>query len=159
MCQPARASRADVSPNESSGYPCTVLLVDPDPVAAHAAMSLLEADGCTVFPVSSFATAVHLIDVIVTSVILFDPAAQAAPVDTFGFAALMQRTAGVPVILFTAANITEWQARAAGFAALVRKPYDAAALIDTVRAAARLAAGYHGPSRRAPRGMRSEFGR
>lgn len=143
----------------SPGYPCTVLLIDADPASADAAMALLEGEGCSVFPVPNLATAVRLLDVVLAGVILFDPAQQGGGEDTSGFAALLGRAAGVPVLLFSAAAIDQEQARAAGFAGVVRKPYDAATLINAVRAAARLSAEYEGPPRRAPRGTHVPQGR
>jgi DNA-binding response OmpR family regulator len=133
-----------------------VLVVDADPAATDAVMALLEGEGCTVFPVPSFATAVHLLDVMVTGVILFDPFPAAAATDTSGFASLMPHALGVPVMMFTATAIEDAEARDAGFAGLIRKPYDAAELIAAVRAAARIAAEYDGPPRRAPRGVNIE---
>jgi DNA-binding response OmpR family regulator len=148
---PLPASEGDALP-PAPGYPCTVLLVDADAAATDAAMALLEAEGCSVFPVPSLATAVRLLDLMIAGVILYDPSSTEDTDDTGGFDALLHRAEGVPVVLFSGADIDRDQARAAGFAGVVRKPYDVASLIAAVRAAARLSAEYVGPPRRAPRG-------
>jgi DNA-binding NtrC family response regulator len=148
---PLPASEGDSFP-PSPGYPCTVLLVDADAASAGAALTLLEAEGCSVFPVPNFATAVRLLDLVVAGVILFDPDPSEGTDDTGGFGDLLHRAEGVPVILFSSAGIDERQAHAAGFAGVVRKPFDVATLIAAVRHAARLSAEYQGPPRRAPRG-------
>lgn len=147
---PSPTTEADPS-HHLSGYPCTVLIVDSDPESAAAAMAVLEADGCMVFPVASLATAVHLLSVLVVGVILAD-LAPSEEEDVQGYTDLVQGAGGVPVILFTARPIKPEAARAAGFAGVVHKPYDAETLLAAVREGARRAAEYWAPPRRAPRG-------
>jgi DNA-binding NtrC family response regulator len=147
-----RTSPSSPSADTPSGYPCTVLIVDADAESAAAATALLEAEDHLVFPVGSLATAIHLLDVMVVGVILVDPFTT-TEADSSGFLSVPQQANGVPVVLFTAHPVDAEAALAAGFAAVVQKPYDAESLITAVREGARRAADYWAPPRRAPRGV------
>lgn len=102
-----------------------VLLVENTPAVANVAAALLEAEGYAVLATASLETALRVLSAAPIALVIADSFAMTAAASVEKLQPLLAAAGRMPVLLFTAhRDLSAEQARAAGFAGLLPKPFD-----------------------------------
>ena len=114
----------------------TVLIVENTPAVAHVAAALLESEGYGVLLAQALPPAIDMLRCVAVSLVIVDSFASNASSAAERLQPLLAVAGAAPVLLFTAhRDLSLDEARAAGFAGLLPKPFDIDELIERVRAA------------------------
>src|SRR5579875_2199934 len=110
-----------------------VLIVENTPAVANVAAALLEAEGYGVLATASLETALRVLGAAPIALGIADSFATTAAASVEKLRPLLAAAESRPGLLFTAhRDLSAEQARAAGFAGLVRKPFDIDELLAQV---------------------------
>jgi CheY-like chemotaxis protein len=114
----------------------TVLIVENTPAVAHVAAALLESDGYGVLLAQAVPPALDALRCAAVSLVIVDSFASNASSAAERLRPLLLVAGRTPVLLFTAhRDLSLAEARAAGFAGLLPKPFDIDELLERVRTA------------------------